>query len=341
MTQGGRIAYIDVARGIAIIAIVAGHLEFSGADGIDWVSRFVFLFHVPVFFVITGYFLSAKKPFGEFLKQKTFRMMAPYVFTCLVMLVILAALYLFTGKTQPPAIYPNIREFAIAALYGAGTPGVLKPEGIMHIGAIWFLEALLVAIVIVRASMPLKKYAVIPVVAIAIAGIVSARYFWLPLNLQSGAMGALYVYLGHLLRTKDFFNRPFSLSLFAVLTLVVVESFAMGVNISIVRAYCGPWALGIPVAMASSVWCIMLAQLVSSKASAATRFLSFYGKNSLVVLCVHLVCLNMGLKHLLLNAGITTEYNALFFVNLVLQLALTALCALAIQRMPHLRKLFY
>lgn len=47
-----RIKFLDIAKGIAILAIIAGH------TGPDWVKQFVFTFHVPVFFIISGYFLK-------------------------------------------------------------------------------------------------------------------------------------------------------------------------------------------------------------------------------------------------------------------------------------------
>lgn len=341
MAQQGRITHIDVAKGIAIIAMIAGHLGFAGPDGQDVVSRFVFQFHVPVFFVIAGYFLSQKQSLLAFAKQKAFRMLAPYVATCVVMLAILVTLRLTQGETSPPTIYGNMRDYVVAAFYGAGTPGVILPEGVMHIGAIWFLEALLVALLVTRLCLNAGQFAAVPIVALAAAGIFSSRYLWLPFNIQSGLMGALFVYAGYLLRRIDFFKRAFSPALFAALSAVAVAAYLAGINISIVRCYCGNWMLGIPVAISSSVWCIMLAQLISQKAKPLAAFFEFYGKNSLLVLCVHLVFLDMGLKYLLATAGIPQENNVLFAVNLALQLLLTALCALGVQKTKWIRKLFY
>ena len=51
-----RLTYIDIARGIAIICIVLGHL------GNATINKIVFTFHVPIFFFITGYFTTDKLP---------------------------------------------------------------------------------------------------------------------------------------------------------------------------------------------------------------------------------------------------------------------------------------
>ena len=47
-----RIEFIDIAKGIAIICIILGHL------GSNQINRIVFTFHVPIFFIITGYFTN-------------------------------------------------------------------------------------------------------------------------------------------------------------------------------------------------------------------------------------------------------------------------------------------
>ena len=57
---GGRIEWIDLAKGLAMILIIAGH---AGHDPVD---RFLYTFHVPVFFLISGYFITEKGSFGSF-----------------------------------------------------------------------------------------------------------------------------------------------------------------------------------------------------------------------------------------------------------------------------------
>ena len=47
-----RLQYLDAVRGFAMICIVLGHL------GIADINRFVFTFHLPIFYLITGYFIN-------------------------------------------------------------------------------------------------------------------------------------------------------------------------------------------------------------------------------------------------------------------------------------------
>ncbi|WP_207662353.1 acyltransferase family protein [Coprococcus comes] len=49
--ENKRLQYIDIAKGIAMICIILGHMGNAN------INRVVFTFHVPIFFFITGYFI--------------------------------------------------------------------------------------------------------------------------------------------------------------------------------------------------------------------------------------------------------------------------------------------
>ena len=49
-----RVQYFDIARGIAMICIILGHLNNS------LINRVVFTFHVPIFFLYHGLFHEFK-----------------------------------------------------------------------------------------------------------------------------------------------------------------------------------------------------------------------------------------------------------------------------------------
>ena len=59
-----RICYIDIAKGFAMLCIIAGHFGIASAD------RFVYTFHVPLFFLLSGYFLSTKTDFLPSMKKR-------------------------------------------------------------------------------------------------------------------------------------------------------------------------------------------------------------------------------------------------------------------------------
>lgn len=56
---------LDIAKGIAMISIILGHLSV-------WrINCVVFTYHIPIFYLITGYFLfGAEKPASGGLREK-------------------------------------------------------------------------------------------------------------------------------------------------------------------------------------------------------------------------------------------------------------------------------
>lgn len=63
-----RIEYFDAAKGIAIIAVIVGHMGLI-ARGMTLTEKFIFSFHMPIFFLISGYFLSSRMTLWEFAKK--------------------------------------------------------------------------------------------------------------------------------------------------------------------------------------------------------------------------------------------------------------------------------
>ena len=87
----GRLRFVDIAKGISIICIILGHL------GIHNITRVVFTFHVPIFFLITGYFVSRKEGVRDFAIKKARTLLVPYFVTSLVMIAVAAGLGLRDG----------------------------------------------------------------------------------------------------------------------------------------------------------------------------------------------------------------------------------------------------
>lgn len=73
MSTQSRITWIDTLKGIGILTVVAGHI-FP-----DAVSRYIFLFHMPLFFFIGGFLFKPAADQKEYLAKKSFHLLVPYV----------------------------------------------------------------------------------------------------------------------------------------------------------------------------------------------------------------------------------------------------------------------
>ncbi|RYQ54702.1 acyltransferase family protein [Bifidobacterium pseudolongum] len=84
INRSNRIAWIDTAKGIAMILVFYGHLGgsgdnpwFPGLTGSIWV---VYLFHMPLFFMLSGLTFNPHKDFRTFLVARCKRLVIPYFF---------------------------------------------------------------------------------------------------------------------------------------------------------------------------------------------------------------------------------------------------------------------
>lgn len=86
MMKGNRIEWIDIAKGIGIILVIAGHCFYLGY------SYPLYAFHMPLFFFLSGLLFKDKKEgFGDFFKSKTKSLMRPWlIILCISFLVCLA-----------------------------------------------------------------------------------------------------------------------------------------------------------------------------------------------------------------------------------------------------------
>ena len=79
MNEKERIWQIDMARGLAILLVVIGHLGMKNE-----ITRFIYSFHMPLFFVISGMTIDNKKTIGSFISDRFFSILVPYYLFSLI-----------------------------------------------------------------------------------------------------------------------------------------------------------------------------------------------------------------------------------------------------------------
>ena len=106
--ENTRLSFIDIARAFAIIFIVLGH-SVAYSNHCTNVFKFVYSFHVYLFFFLSGYTFSTNKKIKEFIKTKFKRIMIPYYFWALAFLIPYALLGKFVGSTLDKATTFNLK----------------------------------------------------------------------------------------------------------------------------------------------------------------------------------------------------------------------------------------
>lgn len=81
----------DIARGLGIVLVVAGHTIASWNSGHELLYKFIYSFHMPFFLGLGGMYIRADGPLVAFIKAKLIRLVVPFIswslfYLCLALL---------------------------------------------------------------------------------------------------------------------------------------------------------------------------------------------------------------------------------------------------------------
>lgn len=257
----------------------------------ETVYHVCFTFHMPLFFIVSGYFMHPERPFRW--RKESRELIATYAVT--------AALIVLLNVVWTRIIHRDV-WFAFAgwlkaAVYGAGdiVPGYIWPVP-FRIGALWFLLGLFWAHLIVH--MAFKTPCAPAVIAGSfIVGYWSAKFVWLPFSVQSGMTATAFVYFGVLAKRYDLFgrclrNRIADLTVTILAALVWILAISTFAGFSMAMNQYGPgWRFWMSVAGAiAGTYCVLrISVLLDRHAGAVAAPLALFGRFSLAILCVHLL----------------------------------------------------
>lgn len=333
-----RLTYIDIARGIAIICIVLGHL------GNATINKIVFTFHVPIFFFITGYFTTDKLPIKNFINNKFKTLIIPYICTCCI-IIFLGTLKAFLGNGIHDALNAFI-NWLYASLYGAGD-SYTDPFYIKGIGAIWFLLATFWGSIFLRLALNFKEnFRMLFIIILFIIGHVSSTIIWLPFSIQAGMCASFFMYIGFLFKQikSDFYR-------FYPETKHFITIFALAIWISFIKNFKSFWLVHCDIGrgIIDIVGCIcacyiilLFSKFIEKHCFFLNKCLSFLGKYSIFMLCIHIVELDLFpwssfLQRILpLNTSSVIYLCVLILCKFLFIIPCTILCA----RLQFTRKLF-
>lgn len=286
VTQNGRLEFMDVAKGIAILAIIIGHLPNRPV----FLTNFCFSFHVPIFFIISGYFFK-KAPWKKLLCSKSKHLLGPYILTCLGVILISTFLLVYSSSSIN-AILRNIVNWVWSAFYGSGN-SYNNPYWIKHIGAIWFLLALFFSYIILNLCLQSSKPEIY-LIFLAWAGWYTSKFIWLPFSVQAGMTSAVFMYIGYTMRQTGKLEKLLNNQLM-VAGLFVIWIFYLwcgGGRVWLVKNHFEWGILEIFFTFCSSMCVLKISLFITKNTNILKQMLEFLGKNTLYILCFHLIELN-------------------------------------------------
>lgn len=264
---------IDIAKGIGIILMIIGHSRFCFIDH-QWVVRFIYSFHMPLFFIITGYFIKDTSVFQ--LKKEFHRLLLPYILVSVCLIIIRNVRVLWFEGTWDWKV-------ALGALYGSGGTvlGYQIPSNIPIY--LWFLLCMFFSKLLFQTVvLPHKKHRLWIVALLSIAGYVCGKFIWLPFCLCQALVAVSFIYAGYITKERKYTENELSMLLLAWFSGAYLSSFDLATN------HYPLLFLSLFVAFAGTVLTIAFSKQVS-KFPCLSNVLNFYGRYSLAVLCLNCV----------------------------------------------------
>lgn len=287
-----RIGYIDIMKGIAIICVVVGHYI-----GNPYLRVAIWSFHLPLFVFLNGYFYK-KKSFVDRLTQSIKAYLIPYL---IVLLLLLLFELFFARLGRIDLSYKEIiNRRLLSGIWGLHSNSVInKPTNIVKIGAIWFLLALFwgnLMMAIVRTLCKNKLSQLIIVSFFLIAAVLQMHYCCLPLGIDYGCAFLIWIWIGAFYREllvsgnsiikkvdSDFFVIPF----IAIWLGVIATEGLTGHRFSLPSLAFPLYGLEIIGAFSGIMVIKWISSQIEDKCRLLSSMLKFIGRNSIWLLCVH------------------------------------------------------
>lgn len=132
MNNSERILWVDYAKFIGIFLVVLGHASVD-----ESLRSFIYVFHIPLFFFISGLFFSFEKypDWKVFVRKRFFQLIVPYLFFSCITYVFWFCIGRKVG--QDATLHLNVYKPLIGILWGN-----LNDHYLEHCPPLWFLTCL-------------------------------------------------------------------------------------------------------------------------------------------------------------------------------------------------------
>ncbi len=287
-----RLDYVDVAKGMMILAVVLSHAWFANSDILgDFLP-----FSMPVFFFLSGFTYKPGRSYGVNIRRRAVSLLLPYFIFC-------AICNLFFPVYGNLVKQISMMSYTYLPTKGALWLAIFKADALNMLMStpMWFLAALFTASLIFFALVEwtrksLKRTVIICVLLVAATVVIEllkkgtlpwfidlAPYAAALMLLGAyfgekklyGKLGALWIVIGLiLLAAAEVLNRVFPGSA----RTSVVEYIESGVWYGVLTAFV--------IAVAGCIGTLLVARLVDF-VPVVNKVFRWLGRNSLWILCIH------------------------------------------------------
>ncbi|WP_306538232.1 acyltransferase family protein [Megasphaera sp.] len=188
-----RIDWIDLAKGIAILLVIIGHTVMFGSMA----RNLIFSFHMPLFFVLSGYtykFAENKQEFWIHVRKGIRHLILPAI---LLSVITVFTPWVMGSKHSLLSLWMGTQRVGEAFLWASG----VKVNSHPGLGAMWFLISLFWAKIIIdgiHLLFPGENDGYLYTFVGIFGVFLGIRGMWLPQNFDVTCVAVFFMYLGTL-----------------------------------------------------------------------------------------------------------------------------------------------
>lgn len=278
-----RVKSIDVAKGIGIVLVVAGHIHSQFHIDLQPAYNIITLFHVPLFFFISGIFYNESTPFTTFVIKKIPRLFIPYLFVNI----------LFWGADAMYERLPLAQldwHHLLFAICG------LEPVRNSLAGPSWFILVLFRICIIYKAIQIVTGnrkciMALISLIFATVGFAISYDHFLIRQTL----IALPYLCLGHIAgpvikqNALHGIGKVVTLSVSVLLLAILSKNQYTDMSVNM-YGHIPNFIIG---SVIGTVAIIIFSQIIDASSSSVTRFCSFIGQNTLTILLWHMLFMKL------------------------------------------------
>ena len=319
----------DILKGLAIIFVIMGH------SGVGPLRAFIFSFHMPLFFFITGYFLKVR-PLSREIGLNLKRLIVPYIFSAACIFVI-AAYRNYVDDTWDNFSYT--KDFIVKFLLGF--KGNAAPEWINGtIKTFWFIWAMFWArsfVVFLLGKFQSTKVLCVTFLFLGLLGVFLGENFFVPYCVPLGMSATGFIYVGYLVNRYNLLNSTKTLDFFPVFLICWLYNWMQGGMDMALFWYPSGYVFNLLGALGAFFALFKFVKTFYHKESVFWQIVYFCGRYSLVVYCVHAIDENLN-DWLFFVSRLQIPFEYRNVVLLLTRLIITFIIALLILKVKFLRK---
>lgn len=219
-----RIDWVDHLKALGIFLVVYGH----SPPTIPGVEKWIYAFHMPLFFLISGYMLKRptdSRGISDGIVQQAKTLGPPYLIHALLGF---AFWYVIGRKFGADRLLDSSPLWTLLTIpYGTGTPGNIHLQPIV----LWFFPCLfLCQTYLLSVSLLRDRVVWLSSILLAMVGFWLPKTLALPFELETALVGQLFVTTGYMARKNQWMERASSGGILLPSALILLGSGLASMN---------------------------------------------------------------------------------------------------------------